>query len=504
VKIKIIVTIIIVVILIGGGIWGIGIFLNRKQLLIRDSDSQKPNVIWLIAEDISIDLGCYGNDLIHTPNIDRLAREGVLFTNAYVSAPVSSPNRSAFITGMYQTSIGGHNQRSHRNDGYTPPTPVQLITKYFRDAGYYTSNCEGINWSESGKYDYNFDIWSMEEKPFDGTDWQNRYAGQPFYAQVNFKETHRVFIKDTSNPVDPSKVELPPYYPDHPLAKQDWANYLECIQVLDRKVGKVLNRLKKEGVADNTIVFFFGDNGRPFPRGKQFLYEGGIHVPLIIRWPGHIKPGKIADILVSTIDLASTSLSLAGIEVPNHMQGQVFLGKDVKEKEYVFAARDRVDEAVDRIRCVRTKRFKYIRNFYPDTPYLQFHGYVWRTHPMRALLELLHNQDKLTREEEKFMALNRPEEELYDLKKDPHELNNLAKVQEYQKTLMELRKVLDNWIVRTNDQGRYPESDSFISRIKKEKREKYERYMRDKGLSPDVTPEEYVEWWEEKLLKQVE
>lgn len=457
---------------------------------------RRPNILWIIAEDICPDMGCYGHPLVNTPNIDKLAGEGARYTNAFTTSPVCSASRSAFMTGMYQTSIGCHHHRSHRYDGYTLPEPVKIITEYFREAGYFTCNCAGLAWHKPGKTDLNFTI----DKPFDGSDWRKRKDGQPFFAQVNFSETHRIFKRDPDNPIDENEVELPPYYPDHPIARRDWANYLECIQVLDKKVGKVLKRLKEDGLADDTIVFFFGDHGRPHLRGKQFLYEGGIHVPLIIRRPGHIKPGTVTDDLVSAIDLGPTSLKLAGIEPPKHMQGYIFMGTGTRRRNHIIGARDRCDGTADRIRCVRTKRFKYIRNYYPNRPYTQFNLYKKHRYPMWALMQILYAEDKLTPQQQLFMASTRPEEEFYDLRTDPHELNNLADVPKHNNLLQSLRKMLDKWSKGADDKGAICEDPSIGVKAYKDVQEYYEPEQKKRGLPANASPREYLKYWQKTLF----
>ena len=465
----------------------------QPWLYAGEASGDKLNILWLIAEDFCPELGCYGTSLVKTPNIDKLSREGGRYANAFTPAPVCSASRSGFMTGMYQTSIGAHQHRSNRNKPL--PENVKVITDYFRAAGYFTCNCGGGNWKRSGKTDFNFKV----SKPFDGTDWRQRKAGQPFYAQVNFGETHRNFKKDPENPIDPDKVKLPPYYPDHPVARQDWADYLECAQVLDKKVGEVLKRLQEDGLADNTIVFFFGDNGRPHIRGKQFLYEGGIHVPLIIRWPGHIKAGTVIDELISAIDFGPTCLSLAGIEPPGHMQGQVFLRPKAQKREYIVAARDRCDGTYDRIRCVRTKRFKYIRNFFPDRPYTQFNAYKKSQYPVLTLMEVLYANGKLTRQQARFMAPVRDAEELYDLLDDPYELHNLVDEPKHQTVLNELRNTLNKWIKESGDQGETLEDAKVTAAEHENMKRNFRQRMEGRGLSPEASPAEYLEYWEKKL-----
>ena len=274
---------------VGAGAAGLSLgCMTQSSVLGAGMYGKRPNIVWIMAEDISPDLGCYGTPEVKTPNIDRLASEGIRYTNAFVTGPVCSASRSGMITGMYQTSIGAHNHRSHRSDGYTLPEPVKLITDYLRKAGYYTTN--------NGKTDFNF---KTDGKPFDGKDWKGRKPGQPFFSQITFGVTHRTFKRDKENPIDPDKVKVPPYYPDTKLTRRDWADYLESIQILDGQVEQLLKRLADEGLADNTVVILIGDHGRCHVRGKQWLYDGGIHIPLIIRWPGVLKAAQVCKDMVS-------------------------------------------------------------------------------------------------------------------------------------------------------------------------------------------------------------
>ena len=413
------------------------------------TSKRRPNILWIISEDTGPEFGCYGYPLVHTPNVDRLAREGVRFTNAFTAAPVCSASRSGFMTGTYQTTIGAHNHRSHRRDGYPLPEGVHVFTKYLRDAGYFTALCG------SRKTDWNF---KPKVKPYDSSKWEDLKSHQPFFAQYQFSETHRRFKHCKEHPVDPDKVKVPPYYPDHPVARGDWAMYLETVNVLDQKIGQVLKKLEADGLAENTIVFYFGDHGRAHVRGKQWLYDGGIHIPLVIRWPGQIEAGGVRDELVSAIDFAPTCLKLTGANPPKHMQGRVFLGPDRgKPRDYVFAARDRCDETVDRIRCVRDKQYKYIRNFMPERPYTQKNAYKERAYPMLKVMKDLHAEGKLTPVQQLFMAERRPEEELYDIQADPWEVKNLAASPGHRDVLKRMRGILEAWIRQTGDKGQFPE-----------------------------------------------
>ncbi|MEQ8785743.1 MAG: sulfatase [Pirellulaceae bacterium] len=425
------------------------------------AEAKRPNILWIIAEDMGVELGCYGEKLVTTPNIDGLASGGIRYTNVIATAPVCSAARSALMTGMYQTTIGAHNHRSHRGDGYQLPTGVNVITRYFRDAGYFTANIRQFDGKirGTGKTDWNF---AHEPKPFDSDDWQDLKSHQPFFAQINFSETHRTFKKCPEHPIDPAEVTLPPYYPDHAVARDDWAMYLETVNVLDQKVGAVLDRLEQDGLADNTIVVFFSDHGRAHVRGKQWLYEGGVHIPLIVHFPDGRRAGEVNDDLIAHIDITATSMKLAGIERPENFEARAIVGDDYTPREYVVSARDRCDETVDHIRSVRTKRYKYIRNFDPERAYMQENAYKRRQYPVLTLLEQLHAAGKLTPVQELFMAEQRPEEELYDLQADPHEVHNLAGSAEHAKTLAQLRGALDAWIKRTGDKGQTPEDEETV------------------------------------------
>ncbi len=423
----------------------------------------RPNILWLIAEDLGPHLACYGTKEVWTPNLDRLAGDGVRYTR-FFNGNVCSPSRSAFMTGMYATTIGTHNHRSHRDDGYRLPDGVRVLTDWMRPAGYFTANVRELpaacGFRGTGKTDWNF---AYDGKPFDSANWADLKAHQPFYAQINFSETHRSF--HAPKKADPSKVEIPPYYPDHPVTRTDWAAYLDDVSELDRKVGLVLAQLAKDGLADNTVVVFFGDNGQAHVRGKQFCYEEGLWVPAIIRWPKKVKvpaqfqPGSTDDRLLHGIDLAPTMLAIAGLEKPPKMQGQSFLGDPCEPaREYVFDQRDRCDETVMRIRTVRDSRYRYIRNFTPDTPFLAPNAYKERQYPVWNLLKDLHAAGKLTPAQDFLCRPKMPDEELYDLSADPWELRNLAAEPSQASTLQRLRGVLEKWIEETNDQGRFAES----------------------------------------------
>lgn len=430
----------------------------------------KPNIIWIVAEDMSDHWSCYGKKTITTANIDQLAQEGVLFENVFVSGPVCSPSRSALITGMYQTSIGAHNHRSQVKEGngggnrdffesYILPGEVPFLPELFKEAGYYTvlgTHQTIIHQDASvnnlGKTDYNF-IWSREW--YDDNDWKNRRPGQPFFAQVHLRGGKFRGAR-VDHPVHPADVKLPPYYPDDQVLREDWATYLNSVLYLDQEVKKILERLDAEGLTENSAIFLFTDHGISHLRAKQFLYEDGIKVPLIVRWPAWLPAGERRSELVSHIDIAATSLFLAGIPVPTVMQGQPLFGKDYEPREYIYAARDRCDETMDLIRGVRTQDYKYIHNFLPDRPHTQPNRYKDNKSFIIHMRQLL-AEGKLKKETAVYFQPNRPVEELYDLVNDPWEMNNLAMDPEYSDLLAEMRTRLWQTSVQIGDLGYLPE-----------------------------------------------
>jgi len=437
---------------------------HETSTTIESNAAQRPNILWLVIDDMGLEFSCYGEDLIETPHIDRLAREGTRFTNAFLTSPVCSTARSAMITGMYQTTIGAHNHQSGRGKrkihvpGEVVPVPV-----LFQAAGYFTSNGDYPKKREGlGKNDYNFE-WdeSMYDAPYHG---ERDDSNQPFFAQLQLwggKNRHgqqwveKVRPKVLEKVTLPEKVKLPPYYPRDPLILEDWAHYLDTVQYTDLLIGQILDQLEVEGILDETVIILFGDNGISHARGKQFVYDEGIRTPLIIRGPG-IEPDKVRDDLVEHIDLAATSLALAGEPVPEWMQGDDILARDYTRKDAVFAARDRCGETVDMTRSVHTGKFKYIRNFFPDRPHLQPTNYK-DTKPILIRLRELHAEGKLnTLQEELLFAPKRPLEELYDIEADPYETLNLAEDPKYETVLRSLRQRLKVWMEKTEDPG--PES----------------------------------------------
>jgi uncharacterized sulfatase len=438
----------------------------------------RPNILWISTEDMSPDLGCYGDSYAVTPNIDRLAAQGMRYTNAFSTAPVCAPSRSAIITGMYPTTIGSMHMRSKA----VPPAGVKAFTEYLRAAGYYCTN--------NSKTDYNFEAPPANRPPDTVWDesgatahWRNRPdKSRPFFAVFNIMVTHESQIrvpdaqykKNTAalKPEqfhDPAKAELPPYYPDTPPARKDWARYYDNITAMDYIVADILKQLEDDGLADNTVVFFWGDHGRGLPRAKRFLYDSGLRVPLIARWPGRIQPGTVTDELVCLFDLGPTALSLAGAPIPAHMQAQAILGPQKKApRQYAFAHRDRMDESYDMMRSVMDKRYHYIRNFHPDRPYAQYIDYMEEMPTMKELRRLYKDHmnalttnygKALNPAQLRFMAAEKPPEELYDTPADPHEINNLADSPPHQAILKQMRAALDKWRKETKDLGDVPEME---------------------------------------------
>ena len=459
-----------------------------------DGAPPRPNILWIVAEDMGPELGCFGTSQVHTPHLDRLAAQGVRFTRAFTTAPVCSASRSAFMTGMYQTTIGAHNHRSHRDDGYSLPDGVRLITDWLREAGYFTANLRDLTGKKgetflrgTGKTDWNF---HYEGEPFDGARWSRLKDHQPFYAQLNFSETHRGKAWNTSHehierPADPDAVVIPPYYPDHPLTRADWAQYLNTVMALDVKVGRVLERLEADGLADRTVVVFFADHGRAMLRGKQWPYDSGLHVPLILRWPAGIpaprgyRAGSVDERLISAIDITATTLEIAGVKTPEAMQGRAFYPRTSgAERRHVFGARDRCDETVFRIRTVRDERYRYIRNLMPERAFLQRNRYKESTYPVIALMRELHERGELTPAQAVLMAPTRPAEELYDTLRDPHEIVNLIDSEEHAAVLERLRCALGEFLEESRDQGLTAEPEEVTEYWEKEMARRHQKRLK--------------------------
>jgi N-sulfoglucosamine sulfohydrolase len=422
------------------------------------SDAQqqdRPNILWIVSEDNNISLThSYGNSFSTTPNIDQLAGAGVRYQNAFATAPVCAPSRCSLITGMYPPSLGTEHMRSM----YPIPSLVKFFPRYLREVGYYTTN--------NSKKDYNTtDQLEAWDESSDKATYKNRKPGQPFFAVFNLMTSHESSIHKREGTLrhDPTKVKLPLYQPDTKEFREDWAQYYDKIEVMDQQVGLLLKELEKDGLADNTIVFYYSDNGGVLPRSKRFMYESGLHVPLIVRIPKKYqslikeKPGTTTDRLVSFIDFAPTVLSLAGIKIPAHMQGRAFLGDQIQRPhDYVYSFRGRMDERIDMSRSVSDKRYRYIRNYLPHLVYGQPLEYLWKAASMRSWEEEF-KAGRLNEVQSRFWK-PKPAEELYDVEADPDNINNLADQPQYETVLRRMREANHDWTVNSKDIGFIPEA----------------------------------------------
>lgn len=449
----------------------LGIFSSCKQE--KEVEAEKeilPNILWLVAEDQSPDFfSMYGDSTISLPNLEALALDGVIFTNAYSPVPVCAPARSSIITGMYPTTLGTQNMRTHTPwnpdnqpqigvPSYSPLVPdgTLMFPQLLRKKGYYTSN--------GPKEDYNFQkLESVWDESSADAHWRKQEGDAPFFSVFNFEVCHESGIwKQGENElfVSPDSVPVPPYFPDNKIIRHDLAVNYSNLKRMDDQIGEIIQQLKEDGLYDNTIIFFYGDHGGPFPRYKRALYETGTKVPMIVKFLKSEKQSDTDDRFISFIDLAPTILSLANIEPPKVMQGKAQFGKFevVKKPNYVFTTSDRFDGFYDRLRAVRSQRYKYIKNFNVEVSNVL--PVVYRQQmPMMQKMNEMHAKGELDSVQSLWFQTPKPEEELYDLKKDPYELVNLVNRTELKDTLIHLRGLVEKWIVQTNDMGRYPEKE---------------------------------------------
>ena len=429
-----------------------------------------PNIVWLVAEDISPVLGCYGDPLAKTPNIDKIASMGIRFNKAFATAPICAPSRSTLMSGLYATSLGTQHLRCEI------PFPDQLKTlpEHLSAAGYFTSN--------RNKTDYNFDPegrwehWSGSYAP-----WRHRKQdNQPFYSFINVGPSHEGSVNNDTRYlesiadipqeqlVDPSMVTVPPYYPDNAQSQEVWARYYNVLQALDKNVGQVLDSLEADGLMDETIIFFFGDHGFGMPRYKRWLYKTGLQVPLLVSVPekyAHLfnqQPGSSTDQMVSFVDFPATALNLAGVQIPETMEGRPFLGDSLPEpRKYVFGARDRADDMYEMSRAVLNDRYIYIRHYMPHLPYIQS-GFIYSDVKFGfRTLRAARNAGALNEEQQKLWN-SKPVEELYDLQADPQELNNVAANADFAGIKQQLKEQMDHWMVGHKDFGLLPEAEYMI------------------------------------------
>lgn len=451
----------------------------------------KPNIIWLMAEDMSLDLECYGMPAVKTPTLNKMAEQGVRFDNCFVTNPICSPSRSAMMVGTHQLKINAHNHRSNRNvplnENFTP------FTKLLRDAGYTCILGNHLVMKKGRKIDVNFKHkaigeWDGKTKfgLFDKYD-NFEKEDQPFFAQIQLAASHRGdWWNDVRNqskhPVNPDSVVLPSYLADHPAIRLDWAKYLDQIEYLDNEIGQIFADLEDKGMADNTIVIFIGDNGRCNIRGKGYLQDPGLRIPLLVYSPKSLKGEKVRKDVVSSIDITATILDFAGIKQPDYMTGKPIFNEKFG-REYVYSARDLWDEIEEKIRAISSKEWKYIRNDKPEVPYDAHQAYLEFYRPAVHIMRQLKAEGKLSPEQEFFFADSKPKEELYNLIEDPQELNNLAGNPEFSSILKKLRKE-----TRHFDQINKPVSDEYypiipksveiLEWVKKERPELYQQ-MKD-------------------------
>ncbi len=417
------------------------------SLIAAEINPAKPNVLLIILEDWGPYLHCYGEKVMFTPNLDQLASEGTLYKNCFSSAPVCSVGRSTLMVGLSQYTTHTEQHRTPGNQKRDLPSGAKSLPDIFREAGYFTAL--GCGYSDKVDLNFNFDA----KVSYQGKDWDKRETGQPFYAHLTLIQTHRAWPGDKKRPIDPNLVTLPQWYPDTPLTRKDWALGLETAQTSDRDIGDIVARLKKEGLYDNTIIIVTSDHGVALPRGKQFLYDEGLHIPLIIRWPARMKAGEVSEEMVSNLDIVPTLLDLAGLPKHDYLQGRSLADENQKEPEFVFGGRDKMDDTHDASRTARSRKFRYISNLMPERPYCQFNEYKERSYPGLAVMNVLHLQGKLSPEQDAFMQDKKPEEELYDIGKDPGEVHNLAGNPEYADMLKHCREKLADWGKKVGDTG---------------------------------------------------
>jgi N-sulfoglucosamine sulfohydrolase len=434
----------------------------------QSSKKKQPNIVWIVCEDLSPHLGCYGDQVTKTPNLDQLATQGVRYTNAYTTAGVCAPSRNAIITGRYQTANGAHHMRTlgisgvasdaypkgHKSYSALLPLGVLGYPHYLRQAGYYCSN--------NSKEDYQFlGSPTMWDESSNKAHWKNRKdKNQPFFSIFNLNITHEslVWMRDKEPLlVDPKDVIVPPIYPDDSISRQVIARFLTNAMIMDKQVGEIIKELKEANLYDDTVIFFYSDHGDGLPYYKRELHHRGLHIPLIIKGPG-LVPGTVDDQLISAIDFAPTLLSIAGCQVPKTMQGKAFLGnqKSKQKNKYIFGARDRMDSEVDRVRSVFDGQYNYLKYYMPEKPFYQDIKFRLQNKLMPHMLKLRDN-GQLNADQMRWFRQTKPEEELFDIKNDPFELKNLATDPAYAAKLNELRTAHEQWKKDYKDWGEMEE-----------------------------------------------
>ena len=464
---------------------------QEPESAVQRTTQSKPNILWLTCEDISPLLAAFGDSTANTPNLDRLASQGVRFPNTFSVAGVCAPSRNCIATGMYPISIGGHHMRTQGNVarltelglpgayGALPPPEAKMMSQIMRENGYFATN--------NRKTDYQFEApRTAWDELGDQAHWRHRPdPSMPFFSVFNMEITHESQVWRTSKTflrfvpgfetnaadrdawaghieaeaerppltVRPADVPLPPYLVDDEATRRDAARVYSNIEIMDRQLGLLLEQLDEDGLTDNTIIFFYSDHGGPLPRQKRLLYDSGMRVPMIVKWPDRRRAGEVDSTLFSFVDFAPTVFSMVGIELPDFLQGQANLGPAAAPpRRYVFGAADRLDEHYDRIRAARDRRYKYLRNYFPERAY--YLAVTYREQ-MAAMQSLLRGRDRgtLTDAQAQWFRQSKPAEELFDTRADPHELENLAGRPEYREKLTELREATTEWQERVGDLG---------------------------------------------------
>lgn len=425
-----------------------------------DTPLKRPNILWITSEDNGPQLGCYGDEYADTPNLDALASKSLRYKTCWSNAPVCAPARTTLISGMYATSLGGHHMRS----AVSLPQGMELYPAILREAGYYCTN--------NSKTDYNFSQsddkagWHESGRK---AHWRNRPdPDQPFFSIFNFTISHESKIRNQPHTLvhDPAKANVPVYHPDVPEVRRDWAQYYDRLTEMDAEVGKTIAQLQKDGLADSTIVFYYGDHGSGMPRSKRWPFNSGLHVPFILHIPEayrdlapqDYRAGGLSERLVSFVDMGPTAISLAGADVPDNMQGIPFCGtSEGPAKDYLYGYRGRMDERIDMVRSCTDGRFVYMRHFYPDRPYLKHVDYMFQT-PTTRIWKQMYDEGKLNEAQAKFWQ-PKPDEELFDLQSDPDEVVNLATDPDQAERLNAMRSALKQWMIQTRDLGVLPEAE---------------------------------------------
>ncbi|WP_236974638.1 sulfatase family protein [Membranihabitans maritimus] len=441
------------------------IFVCPTGIVISQQLGNKPNILWIIIEDLSPDLGCYGNNLVKTPNIDGLADQGLRLSNVFATGVACSPSRTAFVTGFYQNYLGAHHMRYPDELKPALPDSIDPIHIHLKEFGYQTANIKSFpgNGKTDWLFKYNTDSYDFEK-------WEELDSDQPFFARINLRLTHRPFEQDEEYPVNPDEVIVPPYYPDHVVARKDFANYYESIQVMDRQIGKIVEDLKESGLDRNTLIFFFSDHGRPMTRAKNYLYDSGIQVPLIISTLDDNLRLKLGlqgqnESLFSLIDVTATTLGLAGAGSVR-TQGISILDEP-EGREFVWAAADRIGEIHFKSRMIRNEKYKYIRNYHHDfsvnsTSTAHRKG----RHPIYHLLNIMNEKGQLNPDQKKLVE-PMVAEELYDVSSDPFELHNLARDPDFSIALDRMLRTLNHFTKEIKDRGMERDSDEIVQVFKK-------------------------------------